>query len=365
MPGTILHIREATIFGSPERLIIGQVRHAREFTYLPVTFRKGGRENPFAAELKAQGIPYREITERFTGDLTAVGRLEDLIREEKPALIITHEYKANYLGRMAARRAGVPHLVHFHGVTAENLKVALYNRLDIAVMKRVEGIITVSEQTKKRLVDRSVSGTKIHVVINAVPDEAFEKVPFEAPAFDETAPLVVVAGRLSHEKGVDILIEAMAELRNDKGHRANLLIYGDGPERTNIERMISERKLADRIKMMGFIRDVRPPFGAMEFLVVPSRSEGFPLVLLEAWAQGAPVVATPVGGLPDLIDDNVNGLLAESVSPAALAHAIARALSMSDFKARCGAAGQTRTRVQFNFDRQVESLELIYRQYAR
>lgn len=361
---TILHIRESSIFGSPERLIIGQVRNAGQFTYLPVTFRKGGQENPFAAELKAQGIPYREVAERFTGDLATVGRLENLINEVEPALIVTHEYKANYLGRKAARRTGVPHLVHFHGVTSENFKVALYNRLDISVMKRVKGIITVSEQTKARLVSGGVSGDKIHVVINAVPEEAFEKVSFEASAFDEVAPLVVTAGRLSHEKGVDILIEAMAILRDAKDHRVNLLIYGDGPEKTNIERMIAGRKLAGQIKMMGFVRDVRAPFGAMEFLVVPSRSEGFPLVLLEAWAQGAPVVATPVGGLPGLIDDNVNGLLARAVSPEALADVMIRALSMPDFKSRCGGAGQAKTREQYNFERQVESLERIYSKYA-
>lgn len=364
MAPTILHIREAGIFGSPERLIIGQVRHAKNFQYLPVTFCKGGRENPFAAELKAQAIAYREVIEHFTGDLTAVSRLTALIRDVKPALIVTHEYKANFYGNLAAKRAGVPHLVHYHGVTAEDFRVRLYNRMDVSVMRRVRGIITVAEQTRQRLIEHGIDGDKIHVVINAVPEQAFEAVPFEPHRFEHPGPLLVAAGRLSHEKGFDILVESLALLR-DRGVNANVLLYGDGPEKENLEKLIDERQLSDRVKLMGFVRDVRPPFGAMEFLVVPSRSEGFPLVLLEAWAQGAPVVATPVGGLPGLIDDNVNGLLATEVGPEALASTIERAFALPDFKTRCGIAGLNKTREQFNFDRQVESLERIYSRFAQ
>jgi glycosyltransferase involved in cell wall biosynthesis len=364
MADTILHIREASIFGSPERLIIGQVRHARAFRYLPVTFRKGGRENPFAAELKSLNLPCREVSERFTGDLTTIGRLAALIKDEHPALIVTHEYKSNFYGRRAARRAGVPHLIHFHGVTSEDRRVHLYNRIDLAVMRRVQGIITVSEQTRQRLIDAGVDGSKIRVVINAVAEQAFERAPFESPSFDDNAPLLVAAGRLSYEKGFDILIEGLATLL-EGGHAANLLIYGDGPEKENLARLIASLELSGRVKLMGFIRDVRPPFGAMQILVVPSRSEGFPLVLLEAWAQGAPVVAHPVGGLPDLVVDNVNGLLARAATPEALAEALSKALAMPDFKSRCGAAGQALTRDKFNFERQLDSLEAIYREFAR
>jgi glycosyltransferase involved in cell wall biosynthesis len=364
MAPTIFHIREAAIFGSPERLILGQVRHGKAFRYIPVTFRKGGLENAFAAEMTRQGIEYHEVTERFTGDLSTVRRLAKLLREEQPSLIVTHEYKSDFYGRLAARRTGVPHLVHFHGFTAEDARVQVYNKIDIGVMKRVGGIITVSEETRRLLMSKGINGDKVRVVINAVPDEAFETVPFRKPALLPDAPLLVAAGRLSHEKGFDILIDSLALLAKT-GHKPSVLIYGDGPERDDLQEQIETHQLTDRVKLMGFTPDVRPPFGAMEFLVVPSRSEGFPLVLLEAWAQGAPVVATPVGGLPDLIDDNVNGILARDATPEALAEALRRALETPDFRDRCGGEGRRRTRERYNFERQLDSLEAIYREFAR
>ena len=363
MDRLVLHLREAAIYGSPERLIIGQMRHAERYRGLPVTYRKAGARNDFATELERQDIEFRELIEHFTGDLTTVFRLARLIRSTRPVLLVSHEYKSNLYARLAAMLTGVPHLIHFHGVTSEDTKVRLYNRIDLAVMRRARGVITISPETKRRLADQGVDADHIQVVINAVLESAFEKVPFECPAFEQPGKLLVAAGRLSHEKGFDLLLDAFAALRST-GRSANLLIYGDGPELPRLSRRIEALGLSSCVRLAGFVRDVRPSFGAMEFLVVPSRSEGFPLVLLEAWAQGAPVVATPVGGLPNLIKDNVNGLLAAAPTESALADALARALDMADFKTRCGAEGLRLAREKYNFKRQVEELEAIYDRYA-
>jgi glycosyltransferase involved in cell wall biosynthesis len=169
---------------------------------------------------------------------------------------------------------------------------------------------------------------------------------------------------LSHEKGVDILIEALALLKHS-GARLNCLIFGEGPEEEKITSLIERHGLTDSAKLVGFQKDLRGPFRAMAFLIIPSRSEGFPLVLLEAWAQASPVVATPVGGLPDLIADNENGILARAAEPKALAEAIQKALNTPDFKSRCGQASERLVREKYNFEIQVGRLEEIYERYAR
>ena len=360
----VFHLREAGSFGSPERLIIGQITNARRYAGIPVSYRKAGIENAFMNELKKSKIPYLELTEHFTGDMSTVMRLSSMIRQYRPSLIVTHEYKSNLYGHLAARVTGVPHLVHYHGATAEDAKVKLYNAIDRWVLKRVSGVVTVSSETKRRLIAFGVEDSKVEVVINAVAGEAFEPVPFTDSPFSSSQPLLVCAGRLSYEKGVDILIEA-AKIVNESSIRCNVLIYGNGPEENRIHGLVKQYGLQDSVKLAGFQKDLRGPFGAMDFLVIPSRSEGFPLVLLESWAQGAPVVATPVGGLPELIADNENGLLAGEVNPRSLAAAIMKALSIRDFKSRCGAAGRATVKEKYIFDRQVARLEDIYDRFAR
>ncbi len=363
-PRKLFHVRESAIYGSPERLIVGQITHARKFAGIPVSYRKGGIENAFVAELTNLKIPHLELVEHFTGDVSTSVRLAAMIRQYRPSLIVTHEYKSNLYGHLASRITGVPHLVHYHGATAEDVKVRLYNAIDRWVLRRAQGVITVSNETKRRLVAAGVDEAKVHVVINAVSESAFEPVPFVSKESEPSEPFAICAGRLSYEKGVDILIEALAQLK-EEGTRLNMLIYGEGPEEERLRALIDRHGLADSVKLVGFQKDLRGPFGAAAFLVIPSRSEGFPLVLLEAWAQGAPVVATPVGGLPDLIADNENGVLATKAEPKAVAEAIHRALRMPDFRSRCGAAGKQLVQEKYNFDIQVARLEDIYERYAR
>ncbi len=358
----IFHIRESNIWGSPERLIFGQINNAGKFDYVPVTYRKGGKENSFAREIKKSGIGYFELKEYFTGDLSTVKRLSKIIVQLKPALIVTHDYKSNLYGYLASKMTDVPHLIHFHGFTSEDSKTRIYNKIDVGIMRRVSGIITVSSETKKRLIDNGIDESKIEVVINAVPDSAFEKIPFDKTPFNDDNKLIVSAGRLSYEKGYDIFIEAL-HILDKSGENVNTIIYGDGPERAKLQEKIDNYKLKDKVILAGFIDDLRGPFGVMEFLVIPSRSEGFPLVLLEAWAQGASVVATPVGGLPGLITNLETGLLASEVSAKALAETIKEALSIYNFKSRCGEAGKKLTKEQYNFNVQVRKLEEIYERF--
>jgi len=357
--GVILHVREANIWGSPERLILGQVRFLPDYTCIPVTYRRRGMSNAFAEGLRREGVGCVELAEFGPGDGRTIYRLARTIREQGAGLVVTHDFKSNLYGYLASKMTGCPHIVHFHGVTAEGVRVRFYNTIDRAVMRRCRAIITVAEQTRQRLVSMGVDGDKIQVVINAVPPEAFERVADCGLSLESGRKLIIAAGRLSHEKGMDILVEA-ARILKDRGLQFAIRIYGDGPEKTRLEALISRLDVGDCVTLAGFMSDLRPVYAQAEFLVIPSRSEAFPLVLLEAWAQGAPVVATPVGRLPELIENDVDGLLAVGVAPDSLAEAMGDALTRPGFRDRCGALGRDKVRDRFNFSIQVAALKNIY-----
>ena len=356
---TILHIREANIWGSPERLILGQLRFLSDYTCVPVTYRRRGISNPFAERLGREDIDCIELDESGPGDLRTISRLTKLIRQKQAKLMVTHDFKSNLYGYFASKMTGCPQIVHFHGFTAEGLKVRSYNAIDRAVMRRCGAIIAVAEQTKAALASVGVDARKIEVVINAVSPEAFEVVTEETVAAKSDRKMIVAAGRLSHEKGFDLLVQA-AGLLKERGLKFDIQIYGDGPEKTELAEQINRLRLSDRVGLAGFNHDLRPVYARSEFLVIPSRSESFPLVVLEAWAQGTPVVATRVGRLPELIEDNVNGLLVREVTPEALAETMTTALQLPDFRQRCGAAGRELVRQKYVFANQVEQLTKIY-----
>ena len=355
----ILHIREANIWGSPERLILGQVRFLTDYQCVPVTYRRRGQSNPFAERLGQEDVDCAEIDETGPGDLLTISRLVKVIRQKQARLIVTHDFKSDLYGYIASKITGCPQIVHFHGFTAEGAKVRFYNAIDRAVMRRCRAIVTVAEQTRETLVSLGVDAAKIEVVINAVAPEAFETITEEGASVSADRKRIVAAGRLSHEKGFDLLVQAGALLK-ERGLKCDVQIYGDGPEKTALAEQINGLRISDRIGLAGFKSDLRPVYAQAEFLVIPSRSEAFPLVVLEAWAQGTPTVATPVGRLPELIDHGVNGLLAADVTPEALTDAITTALQTPDFRQRCGAAGRELVKQKYVFANQVTHLKEIY-----
>jgi len=356
---TILHVREANIWGSPERLILGQVRYLADYKCVPVTYRRRGKSNPFAERLGQEDVDFVELDESGPGDVRTIYRLIKVIRRRQAKLIVTHDFKSNLYAYIASKITGCPQIVHFHGFTAEGARVRFYNAIDRAVLRRCRAIITVAEQTRQLLTSLGVDSARVAVVINAVPPGAFEIVTDESVSLASDRKLVVAAGRLSHEKGFDLLVQA-ALLLKERGLKFNIQIYGDGPEKTALAERINHLHVSDRIGLAGFNHDLRPVYAHAEFLVIPSRSEAFPLVALEAWAQGTPVVATPVGRLPELIENDVNGLLVSEVTPEALADTMAVALQTTDFRTRCGAAGREMVRLKYVFANQVAHLKEIY-----
>ncbi len=355
-PPRILHLRASNFLGSPERLILGQVKYGRHFRHVPVSYTRKCPPTEFASALASERVEHYLLQEICPGDFSTIARLASLIRKLQPYLVVTHDYKSNLWGSIACALTGTPQVVHFHGHTAEGLRVYFYNEVDKRAIRHATAVITVAETLKEYLSQLGIAKEQISVVHNAVPDSAFEPTAQDLGLRLGGAPFFGAVGRLSYEKGFDMLLDAYASHDFD----AHLVIFGSGPEQHWLEGRVARLGLRRKIHFAGHIKDLRPAYAAMQFLVIPSRSEGFPLVLLEAWAQATPVVATPAGAIGSLISNNDNGMLADDISSKSIARALSQAVQIHDFKQRCGSNARRLAWARYRFNDQVPVLETLY-----
>jgi glycosyltransferase involved in cell wall biosynthesis len=236
-------------------------------------------QNALMAQLKAANAPLRILDGTFGGLLKS-------LREHRPALLHTHGYKANILGRIAARLAGIPHLASFHSPEKAKFPVSLYYFMD-NYSAPLSHRISVSEEI----------GRKVLFGAPTIPNF------IQTPAAVTLSPLprrVGLVGRLIEQKAPEIFCEiAKAGPRDLEWH-----VYGDGPLRRSLE-----EKYAGAVTFHGAVGDMAPVWASLGLLLMPSNSEGLPLAALESLSAGVPVAATPVGGVPTLVVPGTSGWL--------------------------------------------------------
>lgn len=352
-----MHIRGTDQYGSPERLIIGQMRHMSDVDSVAASFVRSGVTNQFLVEVERAGLRGTEIKEDRKFDRRLPGRLKALIRELSVDLMVTHEYKSSVYGYLARRRLGVPQICYFHGWTSEDARVKVYNALDRMVLRRADRIVTVSRASADRLVRHGVAHSKIEVVYNAIDVDPVEQAPERTP---NERTVIGVIGRLSQEKGIHVLLDALARVRQEN-RSFTVRLIGSGPEEARLKSMADRLALNDCVTFEGFRNDLGKVYPQLDFLVLPSLSEGHPVVILEAWKHGVGVLATRAGGIPEVIRHEETGLLTEVNRSDSLAETIARALDDIPLMNKFGRAGFNELRNRFSYPKQAELLSAIYR----
>lgn len=355
----IIHLRSAEFFGGPERAILGQCQALNDYKIICASFVRGDRPNRFLKEAASSGFEIAEIKDRFPGDWRVIGQIKNLIMETGARLLICHDYKANFFGRFAATKTGIPQVAHFRGYTTEDRKVRLYNYINSMLLRKIPLVLAVSEKSGLLLQSMGVPAGRIRVVPNAIEqskliDHEFKRI------IDTSRPIrAICAGRLSYEKGYDVLINAIGRLRGES-ILFQVDIYGHGPEDKKLERMVKDTGLDGQVNFKGFVDDILPILRDSDFLILPSRSEGMPNILLEAWSQKLGVVATAVGGVTEMIRDGENGLLSPSEDAAKLGEKLAYALANPSRIVEFGEKGYSLVRERYNYRHQAESLHRIY-----
>ncbi len=278
-----------------------------------------------------------------------------MVKERKVSLVHSHGYRAAIGAGVGALASGVPHVATIHTEIGGKKSAGFVGRAtQIAVAGLSRRVIAVSKGIADSFAVRKVKSDKVKLVSNGV------EIPYGQRRGRTGGAVVGTAARLSPEKGIDLFIEA-ARLIGDVDEDVRFVIMGDGPLRGELEAKAKEIGVDEKLEFMGFVDGIEEKLLSMDVLVLPSRSEGQPMVLLEAMAAGCPVVATDVGGVAEVLDGGC-GAIVPPDDPAAIAAAVLKLLSFPDEARRMAEAGRKRAKEAFSVERMVRETMDIYRE---
>jgi glycosyltransferase involved in cell wall biosynthesis len=311
-----------------------------------------------AEELRKLSLSVTVISERHHNFLTISYRLAKAFRHIRPDIVHTHKYKDSILGATVARCMGVPHVVRVvHGMAEpfrglRNLKMIFYTMVDMLVTGRlIDKVVAVSSDIEKKLTEiyRANRVVRIH---NGIDLEAVQVTTQRGEKrsewhIDERDALIGTVGRLVPVKGHAILLDALRIL-HESNTAVKLLIVGEGPLRGQLERQVCNLDLERSVIFAGHQAQSYDFINMMDVFVLPSLHEGIPMVLLEALALQRPVVATCVGGIPEVISQGETGLLAKPADAVSLAESIRQLIEDPSKALSIGKAGRTRVEEEFN-----------------
>ena len=312
----------------------------------------------------------REI--RPWSDAQALWSLYRMMRTLRPDIVHTHTAKAGMLGRSAARLAGIRQVVHtYHGHVLRGYfgaaQTAVYRAVERRLARSTRVLIAVSAAVKDDLVALGIApadrirviplGLELEPLAGALPRGSLRG---EAGVPDG-APLVGIVGRLTAIKDVPTFLSAAAQIRARIGE-ARFAVVGDGELRGELEADAARRGLAGIVHFHGWRYDMAAVYGDLDVVVNTSRNEGTPVALIEAMASGRPVVATRVGGTPDLLGDGARGVLVGPGDAAAIASAACDVLRGGGAVQARIAAARAYVLAAHGVGRLVRDMDALYRE---
>lgn len=304
----------------------------------------------FTRAIENAGVRVVPLRQRHALDPCLISQALAVVRGERCDLLQSHGYKSHVLCAALHWHTGLPWIAFVHGWTSENMKMQMYHRLEKTLVPFATRIVAVSDSISRRLT--FVTGDKIRVISNAVDPVEAEigssgrdvRASLDMPA---QAIVAGVVGRFSPEKGQTFFLRALALARERFPQLIGILV-GDGPYRQTLEAEAVALGLSGAIHFSGHVTDVAEYFRAMDLVVMPSLSEGMPNVALEAMLFGKALVATRVGGIPEVVLDGVTGLLVEPRDSDRLASAMCSLLENRALLDSHGRAGRQRVLDEFS-----------------
>ena len=362
----VAHVLYRFAIGGLENGLVNLINGLDESNYEHHVISLDEHDPAFLARLRTSNWEVHDLRKRPGQDPAVWGRMWRALRAIEPDVLHTRNLNSLEM-QLVGVAAGVRGRVHGeHGWDVQDLdgRVRRYRVLRRVVGSVVGRFVALSRDLERYLVDAvGIPAHKVLQIYNGVDCERFQ------PATRSGSDNLVIGtvGRMQAVKNQPMLCEAylaLAEARPELAERVRLRLVGDGPLKEQCRRIMDEAGMGDRLDLPGASDNVVAELQRLDVFVLPSRAEGISNTILEAMATGLPVVATAVGGNPELVEHGRSGFLVESENPRGLAEAITRYLDEADLRARHGRRGRTLVEERFSLRRMIQDYDDIYQQMS-
>lgn len=367
-PAIILELRDTHEIGGPGKTILETHRAidpARFETHLAVFQRRGeATDTPFIRAAGDAGLPVHIIRGIHQYDPRLITGLARLVQKLNADIVHAHEVKSDVVALAASKLRPVPIVTTLHGWIGNSPKQRAMIALDRFTVRRFDLVIAVSSLIRDQLHAAGVPPAAVRLLHNGIVLERYrrsEERGFLAKLVGQPlpGPIVVSIGRLSPEKGHADLLKALAQVAT-RLRRFSVVLVGDGPERPRLEEMIERLGLRGVVHLPGYVDRPDRVLNEADLAVLPSHTEGLPNAALEALAMEVPVLATRVGGTPEVVVDGETGRLVEAANPDALAGALLEFFDDPGRWQEMARRGRIVVQQAFDFSGRTKRLESIY-----
>ena len=367
MKPKIVHLVDVLEKGGAQKIVFDVVSSlSSEFDFEVWAFFGGAYENELkkrGIEVKILGLRPEKIGLRYPVNIWRTIRwLKKNFRKTGPQILQTHLLGSDIWGRFAAPNIKIIQTIH----SAEKFRGKIFSRFGLKMLffdrisaKKTDLIIAVSQAAKKSLIKEGIDPKKIRVVYPGVELQKFvfsekEREKWRRLWRAKSKVVIGSVGRLDKVKRYDLLLYAFSRLT-----KAILVLVGDGPERESLKKLASQLNIKDKVIFMGQRPDVEKLLSGFDIFVLPSKWEGFPLVIIEAAANGRPILASNVGGIPEFIRNGKNGWLFNGSSPELLAKKLNSLVESRSLREKLGRQAALSAQ-EFSLARMIEKYRQIY-----
>lgn len=361
----VLHIRSSSGFFGAESVLVTLLKRLPHYGTQPtlVTVENYITGNTDLLERAHQfGIPVSELPCSSRWSFSTQKALNSMVKQQMPHCIHTHDYKSHVLGFLASRSSGLPIVATLHGWISNTINSRIYQALERRLLRYFDAIITVSPTMTSRLYKWKLPESKLFTIANGVDTDEFS--PIVSPAgrgewgLDVEDFIFCTVGRLSREKGQEILVKAFARVLNQHRH-AKLLIVGEGPDRESLRDLVIELGVEEATVFAGKRCDIPCILQAIDCYVSPSITEGMPMIVLEAMASARPIVATRVGAVGELLDGGA-GTLVPAENELDLSQAMSAVIKREVDLTAISKVARKRCLERYSAERQAEAYGQVY-----
>jgi glycosyltransferase involved in cell wall biosynthesis len=367
--GTVVMMCETDLIGGAEMMIVRLGVALRERGYAVGGIGPdaecrppGGSPGWLSKSFEDAGLPWRTYNTRRGFDWRLPGRLGGLLSDLGATAVHSHEFGMAVYGTAAAKRLGIPHVITMHGNMTMTDRWTRRAALRWA-FARSDATVAVSRHTREHL-DHTLGLREgvLTVIPNGVPERRGDRTTGRRVAgAAESEILILGVGSLMPRKGFHLLIEALAALEREGLRQPwRFVVAGAGAERAALDALAKDRNIEQRFALLGSRDDIPDLLAAADVYVMPSIWEGLPLALLEAMFAAKPILASEVGGIPEAIRHEEEGLLTAPGDVSALAAALRRLLTDAGLRERLGTNARERAQREFTLDAMTDAYERLY-----